>query len=136
MKARAATWLGPALALAIAGSSAPAAAQVVRSSFDPIYFATDSAELRGAAADAIAAAAAWIADHPDGRLVVEGHADRRGAAAYNQALSRQRAEAVRDALVAAGVPVGKIAIVASGEAEPVSRVPAQNRRVRIWATTF
>lgn len=70
------------------------------------------------------------------RLVVSGHADRSGSARYNEALSRRRAETVRDLLTTRGVPSEAISIRALGEAEPLLptadgvREP-QNRRVEI-----
>lgn len=54
----------------------------------------------------------------DGMLLrIEGHADARGAADFNEQLSAQRAATVRDVLVRAGVPAGQIVIDALGERE-------------------
>ena len=70
------------------------------------------------------------------RIDATGHADRSGSDAYNLALSRRRADAVRAELVRLGIPANQIAVVAKGEAEPL--VPTadgvrepQNRRVQI-----
>ena len=52
----------------------------------------------------------------DGTLIrIEGHADSRGNQGDNEQLSAQRAAAVRDTLIQAGVPVGRITIAAHGE---------------------
>ncbi|NNC64340.1 MAG: OmpA family protein [Gammaproteobacteria bacterium] len=54
----------------------------------------------------------------DGMLLrIEGHADARGAAEFNEQLSAQRAATVRDVLIRAGVPSGRIVIDALGERE-------------------
>ena len=54
----------------------------------------------------------------DGMLLrIEGHADARGAAEYNEQLSAQRAATVRDVLIRAGVPSGQIVVAALGERE-------------------
>ena len=54
----------------------------------------------------------------DGMLLrIEGHADARGAAEFNEQLSAQRAATVRDVLIRAGVPSGQIVIDARGERE-------------------
>lgn len=72
--------------------------------------------------------------------VVEGHADKSGANAYNMGLSERRAQAVRDALIQRGWPAERIEIRAMGEEEPLVetadgvREPA-NRRVRIALET-
>ena len=52
----------------------------------------------------------------DGMLVrIEGHADARGNAEHNEQLSAQRAVAVRDTLIQAGVPASRITVDAHGE---------------------
>ena len=51
------------------------------------------------------------------RVRLDGFADERGDASYNQELSRLRAEAVRDALVAAGVSATRIEVNAHGESD-------------------
>ncbi len=69
-------------------------------------------------------------------IQVVGHADRVGSVSDNDALSRKRAESVREALVAAGIAAELIAVSARGEREPA--VPTadevaeeRNRRVEI-----
>ena len=48
-----------------------------------------------------------------------GHTDRIGSAEYNQKLSKQRADAVRDYLVSKGVDRTKIETIGMGEKQPV-----------------
>jgi len=72
----------------------------------------------------------------DVRVVVSGHADRLGPAAGNIRLSEARAEAVRRALVAAGVPAARISVIGFGETYPRTVTAdgvsdAANRRVEI-----
>ncbi len=50
-------------------------------------------------------------------LMIVGHADVRGSARYNQALSERRAKLVRDYLVANGVPADKIKTEAKGKTD-------------------
>jgi outer membrane protein OmpA-like peptidoglycan-associated protein len=70
------------------------------------------------------------------RIVATGHADRSGTPEYNMSLSDRRAVAVRQALVAAGIPAADIGTQARGESQPLvptadgEREP-QNRRVEI-----
>ena len=52
-------------------------------------------------------------------VLVTGHADRLGTEAYNQKLSERRADAVRDYLVAKGVPKEKVETLGVGEKQPV-----------------
>jgi OOP family OmpA-OmpF porin len=65
-----------------------------------------------------------------------GHADTSGSEDYNMALSLRRADAVREALVAGGVPAEAITVAGRGESEPAvptgDNVREQaNRRVEI-----
>ena len=69
-------------------------------------------------------------------IEVVGHTDDVGDDAYNQELSEQRAEAVRDYLVNAGVDASKIVTVGAGESMPVASNTteegrAENRRVDV-----
>lgn len=71
---------------------------------------------------------------------VIGHADRSGSVKYNMALSKKRANAVKNALVKIGFPAQIISTRAKGESEPL--VPTrdgirepQNRRAEIVVHT-
>jgi OOP family OmpA-OmpF porin len=55
------------------------------------------------------------------KIRVTGHADRLGSSAYNQKLSTQRANAVRDYLAFKGVPAQRMEAVGLGETEPVTK---------------
>ncbi|HLZ43282.1 MAG TPA: OmpA family protein [Candidatus Sulfotelmatobacter sp.] len=56
----------------------------------------------------------YLEAKPDAHLVLEGHADVRGAAAFNQALSERRVARVKGFLVAQGVPEADIETKAFG----------------------
>ena len=69
-------------------------------------------------------------------VLVIGHTDKVGNDAVNDALSRQRADVVRKALVARGVAPENIVVIGRGKRDPI--VPtadgvaeARNRRVEI-----
>jgi outer membrane protein OmpA-like peptidoglycan-associated protein len=81
-------------------------------------------------------ASALTKEDPSSKMVVEGHTDSQGAAAYNQDLSTRRAQAVRDYLVSRGVASDRITSQGFGpsrsvadNASPEGR--ANNRRVEI-----
>ncbi|MGB7599425.1 MAG: OmpA family protein [Candidatus Sulfotelmatobacter sp.] len=59
----------------------------------------------------------YLQNKPDARLTLEGHADPRGSAEYNQALSQRRVERVKGFLVALGIPAASIQTEAFGEQE-------------------
>ena len=62
----------------------------------------------------------YLADQPDARLVLSGHADKRGPEAYNQPLSERRAELAKKFLVEQGVPEDKIETQAFGKEKNLS----------------
>lgn len=68
----------------------------------------------------IAEIAAEALDRSDAVVVVTGHTGSRGDPDANLALSLERAEAVRDALVAAAVPADRIVTVAAGADQPMA----------------
>jgi OOP family OmpA-OmpF porin len=102
-----------------------------------MFFPYDSAQLQTEGMEKLDAIAAIYADVGEGwaMLRVQGHADRRGPESYNEELSRRRAAAVKDYLVAKGIPSHLVDVEAYGEQQPA--VPdattepeyAQNRRV-------
>jgi hypothetical protein len=59
----------------------------------------------------------YLEAKPDAHLVLAGHADIRGAAAYNQALSQRRVAQVKSFLVEQGVPEGDIETEAFGSGD-------------------
>jgi len=82
--------------------------------------------------DAVAAAKAGGST----RITLTGHTDRSGSEQYNIALSLRRGEAVKAAMISAGIPVSAIVVIGRGESQPL--VPTadgvrepQNRRVEI-----
>jgi peptidoglycan-associated lipoprotein len=67
---------------------------------------------------------------------LEGHTDERGTREYNLALGERRANAVRDYMVASGVPAYRIETISYGEENPVAYGSGEsnwmkNRRVEI-----
>lgn len=68
-----------------------------------VYFETGKSVLPADAKAAIAAAADYAKAHPDAKLALSGFTDKSGSADANAELAKRRAQAVRDALKAAGV---------------------------------
>lgn len=84
-----------------------------------IYYAFNAAALDDKANAQIAKwAEALLAEQALTEIRVEGHADKVGGSGYNLELSRRRAEAVRGALIAAGVRPGIIRVVGFGFDRP------------------
>jgi outer membrane protein OmpA-like peptidoglycan-associated protein len=84
----------------------------------------------------LARVAGILLTYPDLKLQVEGYTDNIGSDEYNQKLSQQRADAVRDFLVVQGVQAGNITSTGYGKTQPVADNStnagrAQNRRVQL-----
>jgi outer membrane protein OmpA-like peptidoglycan-associated protein len=62
----------------------------------------------------------YLAVQPDARLVLSGHADKRGPQAYNQPLSERRAALAKQFLVQQGVPEATIETQAYGKEQNLS----------------
>ena len=99
-------------------------------------FDFDKSNINDAAQAVINQVAADFAANKASSISVTGHTDRAGSDAYNEKLSEQRADAVRAALIAAGIPADAITTAWKGEAE--NAVPTEdgvkeqaNRRAEI-----
>lgn len=83
-----------------------------------IPFASASADLATTAAPTLDAAAALLRGLSGFVVTVEGHTDNTGDPVLNQTLSQRRADAVRAALVARGVPEALLTAVGYGDSKP------------------
>jgi outer membrane protein OmpA-like peptidoglycan-associated protein len=101
-----------------------------------VFFEFDSAELTPEAVNIIGLAANAAKQSGSCKITVTGHTDTSGSKAYNENLSKRRAERVASALIGDGVAQGDIAVQWRGEAQPLMPTgdgvkEAQNRRVTI-----
>ena len=68
----------------------------------------------------------YLAYKSDARLILAGHADRRGPDSYNQFLSKRRAELVRRFLMEQGVPESSIDVQAFGKKDNLTAEQVQH----------
>lgn len=113
--------------------------QLIVSLPEGITFPINSSVIKSSVVGDLNKLAASINQYPNTTIEVIGHTDNTGTAAYNQALSEQRARAVRGVLVSGGVSSGRIVAYGAGETRPVasngtSAGRQQNRRVEIYIT--
>src|SRR6185437_10883078 len=103
---------------------------------DRVFFAESSATIGGRARSIIENQARWLKARPALTVTVIGRADDGGNRGAALDLSRQRAEAVRDRLVAAGIDGGRIEIKAAGDSDRLALCAtplcqAQNRNSEV-----
>ncbi len=102
-----------------------------------VLFASAKSELLPAAQIKLNDVAnALIKEDPLSKIVVEGHTDSQGGAAYNQDLSQRRAQSVRDYLVSRGIAADRVTAQGFGPTRSVAENTsaegrANNRRVEI-----
>jgi outer membrane protein OmpA-like peptidoglycan-associated protein len=101
-----------------------------------LYFIEGKDEFTDESKRAFDSVFAEIAKRPVPDVLVIGHTDTVGTDAFNDALSRQRGEVVRKALLARGIKVDSIVVVGRGKREPIvptadNVAEARNRRVEI-----
>jgi outer membrane protein OmpA-like peptidoglycan-associated protein len=101
-----------------------------------VYFRTDSNGLDPEITHGITQLARYLQAFPEIQVRLEAHADERGTTAYNSQLSQRRADAVKQAFVAAGLPARRIRCKAFGETMATSASGDQegyiyDRRVNI-----
>lgn len=112
--------------------------QLIVSLPENITFATNSAVVKSSLVADLNTLAASMNAYPNTTIEVVGHTDNTGTSAYNQALSEQRARAVRGILINT-VSAGRVVAYGAGETRPVdSNASAAgrqaNRRVEIYIT--
>src|SRR5216683_5168683 len=83
-----------------------------------IYFDYDKSDIRASEQSSIQADAAFLQQHPNISFTIEGHCDERGSTEYNLALGDNRASAVKNALVSAGIAADRIKTVSYGKEKP------------------
>ncbi len=98
-----------------------------------IYFDFDSFTIRDEFRATVEAHARYLTANKNRKVIIQGNTDERGSREYNLALGQKRAEAVRKALVALGVPDAQLEAVSLGEEKPRSTgnddaSRAENRR--------
>ena len=107
-----------------------------------IYFDFDSAAIAPPALPVLTTLGSALSDGrlAGGTFVVAGHTDAKGDADYNQRLSQQRAQAVREFLIS-NFPIAPNKLLAVGYGEqqlkaPQEPIAAVNRRVQVinWTT--
>lgn len=104
--------------------------------FGDVLFDLDKSELKPAAQNNIRQLADFLRDNPTRKVLIEGFTDSTGSADYNLQLSERRAQAVKRALVQAGVDSNSLSTVGFGKEHPIAdnATPASrsmNRRVEV-----
>jgi peptidoglycan-associated lipoprotein len=97
----------------------PTEAELFASNVHDVLFDYDKYDIRPDQQATLQADAQWLAAHPNAKVTLEGHCDERGSTEYNLALGENRAGAVKQALVQAGVGADRVKTISYGKEKPV-----------------
>lgn len=100
---------------------------------DRVFYATDSSALDSESQSTLSRQAAWLNQHSNVNITIEGHCDERGTREYNIALGERRAYSAKKYLVSQGIDPNRISTVSYGKERPAAVGSdegswAQNRR--------
>jgi outer membrane protein OmpA-like peptidoglycan-associated protein len=100
-----------------------------------LYFVLDTSEMTKESRAELPRLLDLIRQRPAPEVVIAGHTDRSGDPKYNEELGLRRANAVRRAVEAIGVPADLITVVSHGAGDPLVKTSRpyepRNRRVEI-----
>jgi peptidoglycan-associated lipoprotein len=88
--------------------------------------------------DDVAVIRGILANYPNQKLLIEGHADERGSEEYNLALGDKRARAVEEFLSSMSIPANQLTVISYGKERPVCTDESEscwqrNRRAHVTA---
>src|SRR5215469_10108516 len=102
------------------GSFAPGSQQdLAATAGDRVFFAYDQADISAEGQQILQRQAQWLQRYPRVAVTIEGHCDERGTREYNLALGERRATAVKNVLVALGIPAARIQTISYGKDRPI-----------------
>jgi len=108
---------------------------MIKGLLQPVYFDLDKSNIKEGERAKLQAAKDYLAQHPEHRLLLEGHCDWRGTAEYNLALGDRRANGAKSYLSKLGVAATKIETLSKGSLEAkekgTSEEMSKDRRVEI-----
>ena len=106
----------------------PVAVQKFTGTIKGINFEVNSAKITKGSFKTLDAAAKVLQDYPSVRMEIQGHTDDTGDHDYNVKLSQERAQSVKDYLVAKGVAEDRLKAQGYGPDKPLD--PAKNKAAR------
>jgi peptidoglycan-associated lipoprotein len=101
---------------------APNEADLFAKHVKDLFFNFDKADIRADEASAAAGDATFLEQHPEIKILIEGHCDDRGSEDYNIALGQSRAHSLQQQLERSGVSADRIKTVSYGKEKPFCTV--------------
>lgn len=96
----------------------PTEEDLFRKNMKDVFFNYDKFNIRADQAPPAEQDVAFLSQHPDIKVLVEGHCDDRGSEEYNLALGANRAESVKKELQQDGIAADRIQTISYGKEKP------------------
>ncbi|MGB6191290.1 MAG: peptidoglycan-associated lipoprotein Pal [Terracidiphilus sp.] len=103
---------------AVAKAPGMSAEDEFRANIKDVFFEYDTYSLRSDAEATLSRDAAYLASHPDVKIVLGGYCDDRGSDEYNLALGQNRAGSAQKMLEQDGVAASRIRVISYGKEKP------------------
>ena len=102
--------------------------------YEDVYFKKGSYALTPEAKEILLRKAEWLRDHPDIKVIIEGHTNERGSKEYSFAFGDRRAGEVKSFLLKQGIATDRLIVISYGKEKPIDpaktkEARAKNRRV-------
>ena len=85
-----------------------------------VFFGFDSSQLSEKTKKQLKKQIAWLRDHPNIAVRIQGHCDERGSDEYNLALGYRRAEEIKKFFLNHGIASSRIEVVTYGKDRPAA----------------
>lgn len=104
--------------------------------FENIFFDFDKSDLKEESVSSLRRLKHFLDEHPEVSILIEGHTDNVGNQAYNDNLSKKRADSVKDYLQSLGIQSSRLHTEGKGDREPIKPNDSEenralNRRIEI-----
>jgi outer membrane protein OmpA-like peptidoglycan-associated protein len=129
----------PTVAGSVSNKGCPEVIESLKIQAKSVFFDTNKSTFKKGDAATIASLDAMreiLRNYPNAKFSIEGHTDSDGSNAFNQKLSEDRANAVRNAMIEKGVKPENLVVVGFGKTKPIDsnktkEGKAQNRRTEV-----
>jgi peptidoglycan-associated lipoprotein len=102
----------------VSAATSPTDADLFGESIKDVFFDYDKFKIRPDGVAATQTDASFLQQHPEIKILIEGHCDDRGSDEYNIALGTSRAESVKRSLLQQGVSGDRVKTISYGKERP------------------